>query len=441
MDGAAAPAEGVAAIYAGSMLVLLGLVSAAQKRARFADMFILAPGILLLHIIGAGFWGLVVNLMAYGLASTSVEQVVVLTTFTYGALIEMDRQAQLSLEVGFDSDLFLAVSWAQLLVIGGDARDELRRLSTASARELEHDLSLLYVQLVLGPTVILPSELFRYWIRLHHFLRRRIRDAWAGTVEPTQAGADPPPAASVDTSRFVVTTVRLFHATLLFIKKLPGTVYNTGILLASLPLLLLFFCFAGLQYGRAILELTWEVGLPRARLHARRWLRDSFLASPDLFIHCSAAQLWALSSTVDEVQARELLLAMTLPPGRARHTWTIADGHEALNGICGAGPNRRPMGTFHAYLYRQFHGGRLPGVPSNRQLLFTFVLAAVNMDPDGAAATASAGVPPPLAGDRSPLDDAIRGDGVALAALYRSSAMAVGARWAVVEAELRDGTL
>lgn len=190
-----------------------------------------------------------------------------------------------------------------------------------------------------------------------------------------------------------------------------------GILLASLPLLFLFFRSAGFQYVCAPLELTKEVGLPRACLCARRWLRDSFLASPDLLPHCSAAQLWALSSTVDEVQARELLLAMTLTLGRTGQTWTIADGHEALNGICGAGPNCRPMGTIHAHLYSLVHGRWLPAVPSNRQLLFTFVLVAVNMDPDGADATASAGVPPPLAGDRSPLDDAIRGYGVALAAL------------------------
>lgn len=151
---------------------------------------------------------------------------------------------------------------------------------------------------------------------------------------------------------------------------------------SSLPLHILFGLSQGIQLRYASWVLADVVRADLARRLARRWLRVSIYGPPESFPHSNAWQLWALSTAVDEARARDLMRAMTCPPGQPPDTWSDADARAALHRICGWGGDSRrgsseredrPVSRRSGLTARR-------AVPSSRQLFFTFVLAAVNQD-------------------------------------------------------------
>lgn len=148
---------------------------------------------------------------------------------------------------------------------------------------------------------------------------------------------------------------------------------------------------------------------------------------------------------MDEATARDLTRAMTCPAGQPPGTWTDADAQQALHQVCGG------VGT-DACLGQDGRTGRLKSrwwgkrsaspraVPTARQMLLTFVLAAVNMVPDSQDEdNATTGTQPstPVVALPCTLNDATNGNKTALKALYNTERQAVADRGALMVAEIQ----
>lgn len=446
MGAAGDPVEGVVAIYTGAMVVVLTLLSSALQQSRYVDMFTLSLAIAHVHVFGLIGWSVVLCLMTSRWASASAMEIVVFALFTYGASSEVAKQSELY-KSAFDTDLVAAVVWAQLLAANHKVHRYEGRLKRMSSKELALEVRILYARLVPEPSS-LPSG----WLRSRHLTslffhvtKANMRTTRTG---PDGLGADPQRALHSDTPRArggwwqrIIAYDRADSER----SKLSSPHICKEFL--ALPLLILLAFSLGLMYLILVRMLTVKVRADLARRLARRWLRVSLYGPPESFPHCNAWKLWALSTAVDEAQARDLTCAMTCPQGRTSDTWTVADARAALHRICGwdgdAGewPSEQDRPEYRRLWLKKTRVG-----PDLRQTFFTFVLAAINMaadtphaaanSPDVAASSTGAASPPAV--PPCTLDDVIAGRTAPLAALYAAMADDVASRGAVLVAEIRD---
>lgn len=447
----AVPLPEVAAIYAGSMVVLLALLSSARQRALYSSMYILAPVIRLLLLCGIAGWVAVVWAMASGRASTHSEQVLVLTAFSLGAIAEVNQELQLC-NLEWNYDLFGAVAWANLIATHREAQQVEHHLAVASATELGAEVRSMYVRLVASPSIALPPS----WLRVIYYFfqqqKRFMEEAdVASTPGSTRSGPGPHPttgAAPVAVAheahgrgsrvyaRFV-SSLRVCR--ILLGSWNPRSVFFSvtrgSLLIPALPLFFVSACSLALQYLRAYYTLSYKVEPRLAHHMARSWLWNSLLGPPTLFPVCSAWSLWMLAAAVSESRAAELIRAMTCPPGTPVAFWSMANGRAALGNTCGAGrylpgrPRRSKTWQVVARIIFLPMNRWRRGFPSSRELYFKFVLTALNLRsarPDGKL------VPT----DLCTLDDAINGNVAALSQLYMRLGGEVYQRWVEVEGHL-----
>jgi len=454
MDARPEPTDGVAAIYSGTLVVFLVLLSAALEPAPYSQVFILTPGIRVFLILGGVGWVLVVWAMATGRASTNTEQIVVLVTFTYGALSEVNKDLQLCNRLEWDYDLLAGVAWGQLISTHREAVLYEQRLEMATATQLAADIRSLYVRLVAAPTVALPSA----WCRCVHMffvLQERMRhEAAAEATAPDTAerasgvasSADPdatPPSEADQPSgavqqdrvrrqvsfRFIIRAMRDVVGSLN-----PRSVYfgvlRGSLLLSGLPLLLLFWGSLWLQYCRASAALRYKVQPDFGRHLARRWLRHALLGPPHHFLHSRAWDLWMLASAITEKRAGCLLRHMSCPQGMEFDAWGEDAARKAVGKVTGVEayrdgrpPRGRAWGISRSVLFFPLRQWRRL-FPTNRELFFKFVLAALNVDGGKVGARVCT------------INDVIDGNEDRLAALFSEAAEAVRERWEELREEL-----
>jgi len=454
MDARPEPAEGVAAIYSATLVLFLVLLSAAQEPAPYSQMYILTPGIRALLILGGVGWVLVVWAMATGRASANTEQIFILATFTYGALAEVNKNLQLCNRLERDYDLLAGVAWGQLISTHREAVAYELYLKTATTTELAADIRSQYVRLVAAPTVALPSA----WCRcVHMFLvsQERLRHEAAagataldttnrapGVASRADLGATPPNGADQPSGtlhqdrvlpqmnfRFILRAMRDLVGSLN-----PRSVYfgvlRVSLLLYGLPLLLLFWSSLWLQYRRASAALRYKVQPDFGRHMARRWLRHALLSPPDHFSHSRAWDLWMLASAINEKRAGYLLRRMSCPQGMDFGAWGEGAARKAVGRITGleAYLNHRPPRSWAWVIGRAVFCFPLRRwrrlFPTNRELLFKFVLAALNVDGGRVGARVCT------------INDVIDGNEGRLAALFGEAAEAVRQRWEELREEL-----
>lgn len=454
MDAVDAPPPEVAAFYAGSMVVFLALLSSARQRALYSHVYILAPGIRFFILCGIAGWAAVVWAMATGRASTSAEQVLVLTAFSLGAVTDVSKELQLC-NLEWNYDLFGAVAWANLIATHREMRAVEQHLAAASAAELGAELRILYVRLVASPTITLPPSWLRVvYIFLVHQKRLVTEADEAPTAGSTRDGsqrephqtADPARAAAAHDAhgnggRFYARVAPVVRA----VRSLCGSwnprsvffaVTRGSLLVPAFPLFLLFAPPLALQYLRAYCTLTYKVEGRLARHMAGSWLWNSVLGPPTLLPVSDAWSLWMLAAAINERRASDLIRTMTRPPGTPVALWTEADARAALGDTCGAERYRpgRPqrsrawrLASLVLFLplcqWRQ-------AFPTSRELYFKFVLSALNIH----ATRTDDGESPPS--DLCTLDDAINGNVTALSELYVRLRGVVHQRWVEVEGHL-----
>lgn len=453
MDAVDIPLPEVAAIYSGSMVVLLALLSSFRQRALFSFVYILSPSIRFFILCGVAGWAAVVWAMASGRASTAAEQVLVLTVFTLGAVTDVSKELQLC-NLEWNYDLFGAVAWANLIATHRTARAVEQHLTAASAADLGAEVRTLYVRLVASPTIALPPSWFRvlYYFFLHQ--KRIVKEAHeASTSGSARSGsgrelhrtADPARVAGANDAherggRFysrVASVVRVVRS--LLGSWNPRSVFfgvtRGSLLVPALPLFIVFAVCLALQYLRAYGTLMYKVEARLARHMARSWLWNAFLGPPTLLPVSGAWSLWMLAAAINESRASYLIRAMTCPPGTPVALWVERDARAALGNTCGADRYRsgRPQRSkaWRAVSWVLF----LPvnrwrqGFPTNRELYFKFVLSALNIH---ATRTDVEGVRK----DLCTLDDAINGNVAALTELYVQLGGVVHQRWVEVEEHL-----
>lgn len=288
MDVASEPAEGVVTIYSGMVVVVLALLSSAQEHARYADVFTLAPGMVALHAVAVVGWAAVVCAMATGWLAAGAEELFVLTSFTVGAVVEMEKQVRLCLG-DLNADLVAAVVRAQLLLFNAKAVAFTRRRAEASAEELADELRLIHARLGSGPLVSLPSG----WFHSRHYTRllfeRLKADATTASrgAAPDELGAralrTANPEIPCNAGRAIQTSTSSFRILVKLVNLYMVQGYGD---LTSLPLHAIFQVSQGLQVRYASWVLKRQVRGDLARSLARRWLRVSLCEPPESFPHC-----------------------------------------------------------------------------------------------------------------------------------------------------------
>ncbi|GAB0495135.1 hypothetical protein MMPV_006433 [Pyropia vietnamensis] len=453
MNAVDIPPPEIAGIYAGSMVVFLALLSASRQRTSYSLMYILAPSIRLFILFGIAGCAAVVWAMISGRASTDMEQVLVMTAFSLGAVTQVAKEWQLC-NLEWNYDLFGAVAWANLIATNREARQVEQHLATASAHELSAELRVLYVRLVASSTITLPPS----WLRVLYFFflyqTRTMTEAdvasTAGSARSSQ-GREPrqtPNSSGLSSTRSLGGRVRRLNSVVAsFVRGAKGVfgswnprsvffgVTRGCLLVSALPLFIVFAVPLVVQYVRALWTLSYKVEPRLARHMASCWLWNSLLGPPALLPVSGAWSLWMLSAAINEGRAAELIRAMTCPPGLPVTLWTLDDARGALGNTCGANryrsgrpPRSRTWRVVSWILFLPVNQWRR-AFPTNRELYFKFTLSALNihatLTDDHVALK-----------DPCTLDDAINGNVAALSELYRRLGGVVLERWVEVEEHL-----